>query len=86
MNRNVFKFLRKKILEHSHISESIEEGIIVYKIESLGSLKEISFPSDYSYKKYAEGLLIDRLVEEPGYLEKLERIETRKDNLKNLLG
>jgi len=85
MRNNVFKYLRKKILEHSIITEEKDEIFRYYKIESLGFQIKVSFPSKIPSKKLATGLLIDRLVEIPEYLDKLEQIETRKDNLKSLL-
>jgi hypothetical protein len=85
MNKNVFKYLRKKILENSSITEEKDDIFHIYKIESLGFQIKVSFPAKIPSKKLATSLLIDKLVEIPEYLNKLEQIETRKDNLKSLL-
>ena len=85
MNKNVFKYLRKKILENSSITVEKDELMIYYKIESLGFQIKVSFPVKLPSKRLAQSLLIDKLVEIPEYLQKLEQIENRKDNLKSLL-
>jgi hypothetical protein len=85
MNKNVFKYLRKKILENSSITEEKDKIFRYYKIESLGFKIKVSFPIKLPSKRLAQSLLIDRLVEIPEYLQKLEQIENRKDNLKSLL-
>ena len=85
MKKNVFKYLRKKILEHSTITEEVIGVIRLYKIECLGFVMKVSFPKGSTPKNIATGLLIDRLVENPDFLIKLEQVETRKDNLKSLL-
>lgn len=85
MNRNIFKYLRKKILNHSTVSEEQDESTRYYKIESLGYVMKVSFPIEFPSKKIATGLLIDRLVEIPEYLNKLEKVENRNQNLKDLL-
>jgi len=85
MNKNVFKYLRKKILVNSSITEEKDGIFRYYKIESLGFQIKLSFPVKIPSKRLATGLLIDRLVETPGYLHKLEQVENRKDNLKSLL-
>lgn len=86
MNKNVFKYLRKKILEHSIITEEENELGRYYKIESLGFQIKVAFPGNFPPKFAVQGVLIDKLVEIPEYLHKLEQVETRKDNLKELLG
>lgn len=85
MKKNIFKYLRKKILEHSTITEEVDDVVRYYKIECLGFVMKVSFPKNTMSKKLATGLLIDRLVENPDFLIKLEQVETRKDNLKTLL-
>lgn len=86
MNKNVFKYLRKKISEHSTITEEENDLGRYYKIESLGFQIKLAFPiSNFPPKFTIKGLLIDKLVEMPEYLHKLEQVETRKDNLKSLL-
>jgi hypothetical protein len=85
MNKNIFKYLRKKISEHSTITEQVNEIGRYYKIESLGFQIKLSFPSNFPPKSVVKGLLIDKLVEIPEYLNKLEQIENRKDNLKSLI-
>ena len=85
MKKSVFKYLRKKILEHSTITEEVIGVLRLYKIECLGFLVKVSFPKEGVTKKLATGLLIDRLVENPDFLIKLEQVETRKNNLKTLL-
>lgn len=86
MKKNIFKYLRKKILENSSITEEKDDIFTYYKIESLGFQIKVAFPVKIPSKKLAQSLLIDRLVEIPEYLQKLEQVETRKDNLKQLLG
>jgi hypothetical protein len=85
MKKNVFKYLRKKILEHSTITERLQGTMLFYKIECLGFEQEMLLPVEYPAMEFAKGLLIDKLVQEPGFLQKLEQVETRKDNLKSLL-
>lgn len=85
MKKNIFKYLRKKILEHSTITEEIDGLVKYYKIECLGFKMSVSFPINFSHKKIATGLLIDKLVENADFLIKLEQVETRKENLKTLL-
>ena len=85
MKKNIFKYLRKKILEHSTITEEVIGGLRLHKIECLGFVMKVSFSKDLSSKKIATGLLIDKLVENADFLIKLEKIETRKQNLKSLL-
>jgi hypothetical protein len=85
MNKNVFKYLRKKILEQSTITEEIDDVFHVYKIECLGFQAEVSVPSEFQAMNFAQGLLVDKLVEIPEFLKKLEQIENRKENLKSLL-
>jgi hypothetical protein len=88
MKRNVFKYLRKKILEYSTITEEFntEKYWYTYKIECLGFEHNLDLIFENPSLKYTEGLLIDKLVENPDFMKKLEQIETRKDNLKELLG
>ena len=85
MNRNVFKYLRKKVLEHSTITEEVDDVFIVYRIECLGFEAEISVPSEFHAMNFTQGMLVDKLVEKPEFLKKLEQIENRKDNLRSLL-
>lgn len=85
MKRNIFKYLRKKILEHSIITEEIDDIFHLYKIECFGFVATMSIPSEFHAMNFAEGMLIDRLVENPEFLKKLEQIENRRDNLKSLL-
>lgn len=85
MNRSVFKFLRKKILDYSTITEEVDEIFYHYKIECLGFEITESFPVDLPSKNMVTGLLIDRLVENPKFLDKLNQIENRNQNLKELL-
>ena len=91
MKRNVFKYLRKKILEHSTITEEVVEFFHSYKIECLGFTETINLPLylpnvvDH-ITNFTDGTLIDKLVENPEFLKKLEQVETRKHNLKTLLG
>jgi hypothetical protein len=85
MKKNVFKYLRKKILGHSTITEEIDGTVKYYKIECLGFVMKVGFSNGSTSKKLVTGLLIDRLVENPDFLIKLEQVETRKDNLKTLL-
>ena len=85
MNRSIFKFLRKKILEQSTITEIKDETSHFYKIECLGFESTVGFPKNFPSKKIAVGLLVDKLVEMPEFLQKMERIENRKENLKSLL-
>jgi len=85
MKKNIFKYLRKKILEHSTITEEVLEFFHSYKIECLGFTETINLPLPLPSEKFTDGLLIDKLVENPEFLKKLEQIETRKHNLKTLL-
>lgn len=85
MKKNVFKYLRKKILEHSTITKSVINQSISYKIECLGFTETIVLPLHLPNIRFTDSLLIDKLVENPDFLKKLEQVETRKDNLKTLL-
>ena len=85
MKKNVFKYLRKKILEHSTITEEVLEFFHSYKIECLGFTETINLPLPSPNIRFTDSLLIDKLVENPDFLKKLEQVETRKDNLKTLL-
>jgi hypothetical protein len=83
MKKNIFKYLRKKILEHSTITEEVLEFFHSYKIEWLGFTETINLPLPNI--RFTDSLLIDKLVENPEFLKKLEQVETRKNNLKTLL-
>lgn len=85
MNKNIFKYLRKKILDISIIAFENDGDIRHYKIESLGFIGEISFPSNFPPEFEVEGLLIDKLVENSDFMKRLEQMENRKENLKSLL-
>ena len=85
MKRNIFKYLRKKILEHSTITEEVLEFFHSYKIECLGFTETINLPLPLPNVIFTDSLLIDKLVENPEFLKKLEQVETRKHNLKTLL-
>ena len=85
MKRNVFKYLRKKILEHSTFTEEITNFFHIYKIECLGFTETVNLPLPLPNVRFIDGLLIDKLVENPEFLKKLEQVETRKHNLKTLL-
>ena len=85
MKKNVFKYLRKKILEHSTITEEVLEFFHSYKIECLGFTETINLPLPSPNIRFTDSLLIDKLVENPEFLKKLEQVETRKHNLKTLL-
>ena len=86
MKRNVFKYLRKKILEYSTITEEADGVFHLYKIECLGFQELIQLPVELPSRELAQGMLIDELVCNADFMRKLEQIETRKDNLKSLLG
>lgn len=85
MKKGIFKYLGKKILENSIITEEDKDSFKIYKINSLGFEEEVSLPIEFPSKQVATGLLIDRLVANSDYLKKLEQVENRKDNLKSLL-
>jgi len=85
VNKNIFKYLRKKILEHSTVTEEVIGVLRLYKIECLGFVVKVSFSKEFKNKKLVTGLLIDKLVENAEFLKKLEKIETRKKNLKSLI-
>jgi hypothetical protein len=85
LKKNVFKYLRKKILEHSTITEEVLEFFHSYKIECLGFTETINLPLPSPNIRFTDSLLIDKLVENPEFLKKLEQVETRKHNLKTLL-
>jgi len=85
MKKNVFKYLRKKILEHSTITEEVLEFSHSYKIECLGFTETINLPLPLPNVIFTDSLLINKLVGNPEFLKKLEQVETRKDNLKTLL-
>jgi len=86
MKRNVFKYLRKKILEYSTITEEVDEVFHSYRIECLGFEESVNLPVEIPSRELAQGMLIDELVCNADFMRKLEQIETRKDNLKSLLG
>jgi len=88
MKRNVFKYLRKKILEYSIITEEFdkENYWYTYKIECLGFEYKLDMGFESSSLELTEGFLIDKLVENPDFMKRLEQMENRKDNLKELLG
>lgn len=85
MKKNIFKYLRKKILEHSTITEEVFEFFHSYKIECLGFTETIDLPLPLPNVIFTDSLLINKLVGNPEFLKKLEQVETRKDNLKTLL-
>lgn len=85
MKKSIFKYLGKKIIENSTITEEDRDSLKIYKIKSLGFEEEVSLPIEFPSKQVATGLLVDRLVANTDYLKKLEQIENRKDNLKSLL-
>jgi len=85
MKKNIFKYLRKKILEHSTITEEVLDFLHSYKIECLGFTETINLPLPLPNVRFTDGLLINKLVGNPEFLKKLEQVETRKHNLKNLL-
>ena len=85
MKKNIFKYLRKKILEYSTFTEEITNSFHIHKIECLGFNQIIILPLNVPSKKFKRGMLIDKLVENPKFLKKLEQVETRKENLKTLL-
>ncbi len=85
MKKNIFKYLRKKILEHSTITEEVFEFSHSYKIECLGFTETIDLPLPLPNVIFTDSLLINKLVGNPEFLKKLEQVETRKHNLKTLL-
>jgi hypothetical protein len=85
VKRNIFKYLRKKILEHSTITEEVFEFFHSYKIECLGFTETIDLPLPLPNVIFTDSLLINKLVGNPEFLKKLEQVETRKHNLKTLL-
>jgi len=85
VKKNIFKYLRKKILEHSTITEEVFEFFHSYKIECLGFTETIDLPLPLPNVIFTDSLLINKLVGNPEFLKKLEQVETRKDNLKTLL-
>lgn len=85
MNRSIFRYLRKKILQQSVITTESEDSFNIYKIECLGFVESVKYPIEFGNRKLHEGILIDKLVEKPEFMKKLEQVENREDNLKNLL-
>ena len=66
MKKNIFKYLRKKILEHSTITEEVFEFFHSYKIECLGFTETINLPLPLPNIRFTDSLLIDKLVEKHG--------------------
>lgn len=85
MKLGIFKYLRKKIQEHTTMTREEDGELIIFKIEGLGFEQQLILPNKFLSMDFAKGLLIDKLVQEPGFLEKLEQVENRKINLKSLL-
>ena len=85
MNKNIFKYLRKRIFQHSTITEEFDGQNHLYKITCLGFNTSVIFSSKLPSKKFVTGMLIDKLVENPAFLNKMEQIENRENNLKSLL-
>ena len=85
MKKNIFKYLRKKVYELSEFSLETSNDMEVRTIYCLGFEEKFygSIPKDSH--RLLEGVLIDRLVENPEFLKKLEQLENRKENLKTLL-
>ncbi len=84
MNRNIFKYLRKKVHDLSEFSIETHNGMEVRKISCLGFEEKFFGPIPKDSHKLIEGVLIDRLVENSEFLKKLEQIENRNLNLKTL--
>jgi len=57
----------------------------VRTIYCLGFEEKFYGPIVKDSEKLIEGVLIDRLIENPKFLKKLEQLENRKENLKSLL-
>ena len=57
----------------------------VRKISCLGFEEKFYGPIVKDSHKLIEGVLIDRLIENPEFLKKLEQFENRKENLRTLL-
>ena len=85
MKKNIFKYLRKKVYGLSEFSLESSNGMEVRKISCLGFEEKFFGPIVKDSQKLIEGVLIDRLIENPDFLKKLEQLENRKDNLKTLL-
>jgi hypothetical protein len=85
LKKNIFKYLRKKVYELSEFSLETSNDMEVRTIYCLGFEEKFygSIPKDSH--RLLEGVLIDRLVENPEFLKKLEQLENRKENLKTLL-
>jgi hypothetical protein len=82
---NIFKYLRKKVYGLSEFSLENSNGMEVRTIYCLGFEEKFYGPIVKDSHKLIEGVLIDRLIENPDFLKKLEQVETRKHNLKTLL-
>jgi hypothetical protein len=85
LKKNIFKYLRKKVYELSKFSLETSNDMEVRTIYCLGFEEKFFGPVPENSNRLIEGLLIDRLVENPDFLKKLEQVETRKHNLKTLL-
>jgi hypothetical protein len=85
MNRNIFKYLRKKIISNSIITEEKDDDSRLFKIECLGFIAIVGFPIEFNPKKVVKGMLVDRLVENKDFMKKFEQFENRQNNLKDLL-
>ena len=85
MKKNIFKYLRKKVYELSEFSLETSNDMEVRKISCLGFEEKFYGPIVKDSQKLIEGVLIDRLIENPDFLRKLEQLENRKENLKTLL-
>jgi hypothetical protein len=85
LKKNIFKYLRKKVYELSEFSLETSNDMEVRTIYCLGFEEKFFGSVPKNSHKLIEGLLIDRLVENPDFLKKLEQFENRKDNLKTLL-
>lgn len=77
--------MRKKVYELSEFSLENSNGMEVRKISCLGFEEKFYGPIVKDSHKLIEGVLIDRLIENPEFLKKLEQFENRKENLRTLL-
>jgi hypothetical protein len=85
LKKNIFKYLRKKIYGLSEFSLETSNDMEVRTIYCLGFEEKFFGPVPENSHRLIEAVLIDRLVENPDFLKKLEQLENRKDNLKTLL-
>lgn len=86
MKRNIFKYLKRKINEHSTFSESSDKDYTTYKVECLGFTKTVSLMKvSPSSPQLGKSILMDKLVEDSDFLKKMEQLETREQNLRSLL-